>query len=199
MNLTQLLAASLAVTATLSNAALTGPQKLERLTDNFTVIVEVGDDAVTLLPGAIGNIAKLAVDNPPVDNWQREMIAKPLAEATYQVWNAVSGAIENLSEFGQRIVKPALALIHTLSTDEGLTNEERRERLHALVHEAMLALLRVTDFLPEGFRNLLELAKGLPFVQDAIKTGSGVIAEILYQVWKALHPAEVNPTVIPVA
>ncbi|NJK44621.1 MAG: hypothetical protein HC933_10345 [Pleurocapsa sp. SU_196_0] len=199
MNLTKLISAALVFTATLTNATLTGPQKLERLTDNCAEVIEIADDAVTLLPGVIGTVAKLAVDNPPVDNWQRELIAKPVAEATYQVWLVVNGAVENLSEFAKRLAKPALELINTLASDDTLTNDERRERLHALVREIMLGLLGVTDLLPAGFRNLLELLKGLPFVTDAIDTGAGFIAEILYQIWKALHIDRVTPTVITVA
>jgi hypothetical protein len=199
MNLTKLLSAALIFTATLTNASLTGPQKLERLTDNAAAVIEVADDAVILLPGAIGSVAKLAIDNPPVDNWQRELIAKPIAEATYQVWLVVNGAVENLSEFAKGIAKPALELINALATDETLTNDERRERLHALVLELMLAGLAITNLLPAGFRNLIDLLKNLPFVTDAIDTGAAFIAEILYQIWKALHIDRVNPTVITVA
>lgn len=188
MDLKKLLTAGLLVTATLTNTALSGPQKLEQLTDNYAEVVENVDDLVSALPWGIGLVAKLVVDNPPVDAWQREMIAKPLAEMTYQVWTVVNGEIVKLSEFAQRIVKPALAVIHALSSNEALTNEQRRERLQAYVHELLSGVLRLTELLPGGIREFAALFVQGKFVQDALESISAFLGEVLYQVWKALHP-----------
>jgi hypothetical protein len=159
-------------------------------------VIEIADDAVVLFPGVIGTVAKLFVDNPPVDNWQREMIAKPLAEMTYQVYTVASGAVDHLSEFARRIVQPGISLIHTLATDDTLTNEGRRDKLELHVLEILKAVLRLTEFLPRGIREFVELFVQGKFVQDALQTVAGFLSEILYQVWKALHPDITRPTII---
>jgi hypothetical protein len=198
MNLTKLLTASLAIAATLTNSTLGNPEKLERLTDNYTEVIEVADDAVVLFPGVIGTVAKLCVDNPPVDGWQREMIAKPLAEMTYQVYTVASGAVDHLSDFAKRIVQPGIELIHTLASDNTLSNDERRAALENRVFEVLTGVLRLTEFLPRGIREFVELFVQGQFVQDALKTVAGFLGEVLYQVWKALHPDLSSATVIPV-
>ena len=186
--LTALLTVSLAIAATLTSAALTGPQKLERLVDNYGEVIELSDDAVELLPGAIGSIGKMILDNPPVDNWQREMLAKPLAEVSVQVYNAMTGAIESLSEFAQSVIKPALALINSLSSSD-LSAEERAAALKKLTLELLMAFTTgVVSLLPLGFRNFFDLLKGM--VSNALETVAAFIGEALYQVYKALHPEQ---------
>ena len=189
MNLTKLLSASLLIAATLTSTTLTGPQKLDRLTDNYGQVIEIGDDAVGLLPGAIGSIALMIVDNPPVDSWQREMIAKPMAEATVQVYNAMTGAIESLSDFAKGVIKPALALINALSSDTALSNEERSAALKKLMLELLMAFTSGdASLLPAGFKNLFDLLKGV--VENALDAVAAFVSEALYQVWKALHPEQ---------
>lgn len=186
--LTALLTASLVIAATLTSAALTGPQKLERLVDNYGEVIELTDDAVALLPGAIGSIGKMIVDNPPVDNWQREMLAKPLAEVTVQVYNAMTGAIESLSDFAKSVIKPALALVNSLASSD-LSGDERAAALKKLVLELLTALTAgVVGLLPLGFRNFFDLLKGM--VGNALETLAAFVGEALYAVYKALHPEQ---------
>lgn len=64
-------------------------EKLEKLTDLNAAVIEEVDDLVLFLPMGFGPLAKGIVDNPGVDAWQREQIAKPLAEAEYQAYDAL--------------------------------------------------------------------------------------------------------------
>jgi len=65
---------------------LPAAEKLEILTDAVMEAIEAADDAVLLLPAGFAIVAKLLVDNPAIDGYQRDLLAKPLAEAVYQLW-----------------------------------------------------------------------------------------------------------------
>lgn len=60
--------------------------KLEELTDQVAQALEQADDVVSLLPMGFAVVAKLVVDNPAVDEWQRDVLARPVAEMAYQMW-----------------------------------------------------------------------------------------------------------------
>ena len=89
MDFKKLLAAGLELAHELSAAPIADDAKLGKLAKLNEDILEQVDDLVSFLPGGFGVFAKLAVDNPLVDNMQREVIYKPLAEAEYQIYNAL--------------------------------------------------------------------------------------------------------------
>lgn len=66
--------------------ALDKEDKLEALTDEVSDMLEQADDVVNMLPLGFAVIAKMVVDNPAVDTWQRDVLARPLAEMAYQLW-----------------------------------------------------------------------------------------------------------------
>lgn len=89
MNWKNLLIATLALVHELSGTDMTGPEKLEKLTDKVAEVIETVDDLVALLPGGFGVIAKLVVDNPGADGMEKLYLAKPIAEMIYQVWRGI--------------------------------------------------------------------------------------------------------------
>ena len=68
--------------------------KLERLTAEVAQALEQVDDLVAFLPLGVQSLAKLVLDNPAVDSWQREYLAKPIAEMLYQIWRRVRDALD---------------------------------------------------------------------------------------------------------
>lgn len=61
-------------------------EKLEVLTDEVADLFEQADDVVSMLPMGFAVVAKMVVDNPAVDAWQRDVLARPVAEMAYQLW-----------------------------------------------------------------------------------------------------------------
>jgi hypothetical protein len=73
----------------LTSSEKTKEEKLEVLTDLNVEVIEIADDIVQVLPFGFGPLAKQLVDNPPADAWEREMLAKPLAELEYQAYDTL--------------------------------------------------------------------------------------------------------------
>lgn len=78
----------------LSELQIGGDKKLERLTDEVAQALEKIDDLSTFLPAGIAPLAKLVLDNDAVNKWQREALAKPIAEMLYQIWAWVVTALD---------------------------------------------------------------------------------------------------------
>jgi len=68
------------------DTTMTPDEKLDNLTDAVAEFVEAADDAVLLLPPGFALVAQLIVDNPAINQFQRDLLARPLAEAVYQIW-----------------------------------------------------------------------------------------------------------------
>jgi hypothetical protein len=178
----------------LADDNIPGDQKLVKVEDNLVEIFEAGDDAaVSVLPPVVRDIAKFAVDNPLVDNWQRVLVARPVAEIVVQAYKAATTSLENASEFIRKIVLPAKALIAELASNEAMTGAEKRARLEAHIQAELDAIGTLTDFLPNGLREFAKVLLSSDIVTNIRKTIAGVIGEVLYQVWAFLHATPSAP------
>ena len=70
-----------------SDRNLKNSEKLDALAAEIAQLLEALDDAaVSLLPPGIGLLAKGLIDNPMVDQAQKDLMVKPIAEFVYQMW-----------------------------------------------------------------------------------------------------------------
>lgn len=77
------------------NQELSGKQKLERLTDEVAQALEKVDDLVSFLPPGIATLARFLIDSDQINQWQRDALAKPIAEMLYQMWVRVVDALDD--------------------------------------------------------------------------------------------------------
>lgn len=73
---------------------LTGEQKLERLTNEVHQALEKVDDLVVFLPPGVATLAKFLIDSDQINQWQRDALARPIAEMLYQMWVRVVDALD---------------------------------------------------------------------------------------------------------
>jgi hypothetical protein len=182
------IAPALDIVSVLENEAVPGPEKLVKVEDNLVVVFEAGDDlAVSVLPPVVREIAHFAVDNPVVDNWQRVLVARPVAEIVVQVYKAATGALETASDFVKGIVMPARAVIVELASDTQMTGAEKRAALEARILAVLEGIENIVDFLPGGLRDFARVLLSSEIVSNIRKTIAGFLGEVLYQVWAFLH------------
>ncbi|MGL6350103.1 MAG: hypothetical protein ACRC2U_09740, partial [Aeromonas sp.] len=143
------------------------------------------DAAVGLLPPVVRDLAKIAVDNPLVDGWQRNLIAKPIAEIVYQLYTSADSLLAGASEFAQRVIVPGRALIAELSTNAG-AGESKHLALRSQVKALLLGTAGLLEALPLGLGQWMKLLISSGVVNDAVDWLAGFISEILYQGWKFL-------------
>lgn len=185
---TQVIKPAWSIIPILEREDIPNAQKLELLTDKIDQPIEALDDLLPeVAPFGFRPLVKLLVDNPLVDGWQRTFIAKPTAEIALQVWTAGERALEGMSEFAKRVVTPLRALIRELASVE-LTGAQKHARVKSLVRAVLDGVASLTDFLPAGLRDFLGVLRSSQFAADALDLLSGVIAEVVYQVWAFLHP-----------
>lgn len=169
----------------LTTTTLAGPEKLERVAIEIETIGESADNLTSKIP-TIGPFVNWVMDLPPVDNFQRQYIYRPIAEVVYQGYKIMKGAIGELSQFARGIIDPLMALINEVASTN-LSGAEKHARVKHLARELILGFAAVTQFFPEGLRNIVNFAISTDMAQDAINALAGMIAEVLYQVWKLLH------------
>lgn len=89
MQFTNVFVELIQIAAELADLEEPGEKKLADLTERAAELLEQADDAViSLLPPGWQAIARLLVDNPGVDSWEREL-AMSIAESAYQAWKAL--------------------------------------------------------------------------------------------------------------
>lgn len=89
MNFSAVFANLVALAAEMTDLNETGEKKLADLTARAVELLELTDDtAISLLPPGWQMVARLLVDNPMVDEWERSLAAS-IAEAAYQAWKAM--------------------------------------------------------------------------------------------------------------
>ena len=70
-----------------SDRNLKNDEKLDALAHELAHVLEVLDDAaVSMLPPGISLLAKTLIDNPAVDQAEKDLLVKPVAEFLYQTW-----------------------------------------------------------------------------------------------------------------
>lgn len=74
-----------------NDRTLNKQEKLNALTDKLANLLEELDNAVSQLPPGISMIAQVLVDNPGMDQIEKEVIVKPIAEMFYQMWKFKQG------------------------------------------------------------------------------------------------------------
>jgi hypothetical protein len=74
---------------------LTGKEKLERLTNEVAEALEKVDDLVSFLPPGVATLAKFLIDSDQINQWQRDALAKPIAEMLYQMWVRVVDVLDD--------------------------------------------------------------------------------------------------------
>ncbi|NJK44311.1 MAG: hypothetical protein HC933_08515 [Pleurocapsa sp. SU_196_0] len=167
---------------------LSNDAKLEQLTDRVSIIVEAGDDLLAeQAPFGFREIARVAVDNPIVDGWQRTFLSRPASELIFQVWTTTGRTLDGLSEFAKRVINPTRDLIAELARTDA-----NGEDKHALLKSNVLGILAgaasLTDLLPKSLADALAGLRSSGLFENALATLAGLIAEVLYQGWKFMHP-----------
>lgn len=166
----------------LNDQSTPGPEKLEKLTDKVDALIEGVDDIVELAPG-IGPILKWVVDNPISDGWEREYMAKPAAEVSYQFWKSLEQGVDSLQDWAKQIVIPVRSLIAELSSNQVLSGAQKRaaltQRWVAVLDGITGAALPLTG----GLRPLIELWLATQTAADLKRVITEFLAEISYQIF----------------
>jgi hypothetical protein len=167
---------------------LSNDAKLERLTDRVNTIFEAGDDLLAdQAPFGFREIARIALDNPLVDGWQRAFLSRPTSELIFQTWTTIGRTLDGLSEFAKRVINPTRDLIAELACTDA-SGEDKHTLLKSNVLGILTGAASLTDFLPKPLADTLAGLRSSGLFKNALATFAGLIAEVLYQAWKFMHP-----------
>lgn len=166
----------------LNNESIDGSAKLELLATKNDAIIEEIDNLTQLAPG-IGDILSWVADNEFSDAWEYDNLAKPAAELEYQFWKGVTQGIDTLQDWAKQIIVPTRNLIAELTTDTGLSGDEKRAKLSTLIIGIVDSMASVAVDVIGGFGSIVELWLSTSTAVELKNKLAGFLAEVLYQVY----------------